>query len=82
MYGKTREKKANEQFSRPSVSLWGAPILFVEMSDGSMRLCLGDSELNKITSTKNYPLPNGALVFFMTFTTCKTIKALIILGWE
>nr|GFC89741.1 putative reverse transcriptase domain-containing protein [Tanacetum cinerariifolium] len=44
-------------FIRPSVSLWGAPILFVKNKDGSTRLCIDYHELNKITIRNRYPLP-------------------------
>ena len=27
-------------FIRPSVSLWGAPVLFVKKKDGTLRLCI------------------------------------------
>ncbi|XP_057543228.1 uncharacterized protein LOC130821457 [Amaranthus tricolor] len=44
-------------FIRPSVSPWGAPVLFVRKKDGSMRLCIDYREINKITIKNRYPLP-------------------------
>ncbi|GJZ83047.1 reverse transcriptase [Tanacetum coccineum] len=45
-------------FIRPSVSPWGAPVLFVtkEGSGRSMRLCIDYRELNRITICNRYPL--------------------------
>ncbi|GJT04152.1 hypothetical protein Tco_0838614 [Tanacetum coccineum] len=43
-------------FIRPSVSPWGAPVLFVKKKDGSMRLCIDYRELNRITIHNRYPL--------------------------
>ncbi|KAL8126189.1 hypothetical protein AgCh_013466 [Apium graveolens] len=42
---------------RPSVSPWGALVLFVKKNDGRMRLCIDYRELNKLTIKNRYPLP-------------------------
>ncbi|KAL8103504.1 hypothetical protein AgCh_027915 [Apium graveolens] len=42
---------------RPSVSPWGAPVLFVKKKDGSMRLCIDYREFNKLTIKNKYHLP-------------------------
>lgn len=44
-------------FIWPSVSPWGAPILFVKKKDGSIRMCIDYCELNMVTVKNKYPLP-------------------------
>nr|GEX35627.1 putative reverse transcriptase domain-containing protein [Tanacetum cinerariifolium] len=51
-------------FIRPSVSLWGAPVLFVKKKDGSMRLCIDYHELNRVTIRNRYPLPRIDDLFY------------------
>jgi hypothetical protein len=41
----------------PSTSPYGAPVLFVQKKDGSLRMCIDYRALNKITVRNQYPLP-------------------------
>eukprot|EP00253_Pinus_taeda_P018339 PITA_18339 len=41
----------------PSVSPWGAPVLFVKKKDGTLRMCIDYRQLNKLTIKNKYPLP-------------------------
>ena len=44
-------------FIRPSVSPWGAPVLFVKKKEGTLRLCMDYRQLNKLTVRNKYLLP-------------------------
>ncbi|MCO5596412.1 hypothetical protein L7F22_050474 [Adiantum nelumboides] len=44
-------------YIRPSVSPWGAPILFQKKKDGTFRLCIDYRWLNQYTIKNKYPLP-------------------------
>jgi len=43
---------------RPSDSPYGAPILFAQKADGTLRMCIDYRALNKVTIKNRYPLPN------------------------
>ncbi|KAG8478536.1 hypothetical protein CXB51_028289 [Gossypium anomalum] len=47
----------NRGFIRPSVSPWGAPVLFVKKKDGTIQMCIDYQQLNKLTIKNKYPLP-------------------------
>ena len=51
------QKLVDKGFIRPSVSPWGAAVLFVRKKDGSLRLCIDYRQLNKVTIWNKYPLP-------------------------
>ena len=44
-------------FIHPSHSPWGALVLFVKKTDGTLRMCIDYRELNKLTIKNKYPLP-------------------------
>ena len=51
------EELLSKGFIRPSISSWGAPVLFVKKKDGSLRLCIDYKRLNRVTICNQYPLP-------------------------
>ena len=51
------EELLSKGFIRPSISPWGAPVLFVKKKDESLRLCIDYRQLNKVTIRNQYPLP-------------------------
>ena len=51
-------------FIRPSNSPWGAPILFVNKKDDSLKMCNYNRQLNKVTIKNKYPLPQIDDLFY------------------
>ena len=51
-------------FIRPSVSPWGAPILFVKKKDGTLRMCIDYRQINKVTVKHKYLLPRIKDLFY------------------
>ena len=60
---KLKELKYQQQelldkgFIRPSVSPWGAPVIFVKKKDGTLWMCIDYQQINKMTVKNNYQLP-------------------------
>ncbi len=50
-------------FIRPSMSPWGAPVLFVKKKDRTLRLCIDYQQLNKVTMKNKYLLPRIDVLF-------------------
>lgn len=53
---KQLENLLEKKFVRPSVPLWGEPMLLVKNKDGSMRLCVYYRQLNKVIIKNKYRL--------------------------
>ncbi|XP_042448839.1 uncharacterized protein LOC122033740 [Zingiber officinale] len=64
------QKLLDRGFIRPSVSPWGAPVLFVKKKDGSLRLCIDYRRLNAVTVKNKYPLPHIEDLFDQLKNTC------------
>ena len=58
------EELLSKGFIRPSISPWGAPVLFVKKKDGSLRLCIDYRQLNRVTIYNQYPLPRIDELFY------------------
>jgi len=54
---KQMQELLDKGLMQPSVSPWGASVLFVRKKDGSMWLCIDYRELNRGTVKNKYPLP-------------------------
>ena len=54
---KQLEELLQKGFIRKSTSPWGAPVLFVVKSDGTLCLCIDYRQLNRVTIKNRYPLP-------------------------
>jgi hypothetical protein len=51
------EEILKKGYIRPSMSPWGAPVLFVRKKYVTLRLCIDFKQLNKVTVKNKYPLP-------------------------
>eukprot|EP00253_Pinus_taeda_P015011 PITA_15011 len=49
----------DKNYIRPSVSSWGAPVLFVKKNDGTLCMCIDYRQLNKLTIKKQIPLASN-----------------------
>jgi hypothetical protein len=50
------EELLNKGYICPSVSPWGAPVLFVKKKDETLRLCIDFRQLNKVIVKNKYHL--------------------------
>ena len=46
-----------KKYIQLNVSPWRAPVLFLKKKDGTLRLCIDDMQLNKVTVKNKYPFP-------------------------
>ena len=56
---------------RPSVSPWGAPMIFVKKKDGTLRVCIDYRQLNKLAVKNKYMLPRIDDLFNQHTERCK-----------
>jgi hypothetical protein len=69
-------------FVRPSISPYGAPILFVPKKDGGWRLCIDYRALNKITVRNQHPLPRIDEMFEQLHGSCVFSKLDLASGYH
>ena len=50
------QKLLDKGFIRPSVSPWGASVLFVKKKDGTLQMCINYQKINKVTVKNKYPM--------------------------
>ena len=50
-------------FVRPSVSPWGAPVLFIKKKDDTLQMCIDYRQINKVTMKNKYMFPRIEDIF-------------------
>ena len=60
-------------FIGPSISPWGAPVLFIRKKDGSLRMSIEYRQLNKVTIKNKLPSP-GLITCLTNFRVLVTSK--------
>jgi hypothetical protein len=58
------EEIMKKGYIHPSVSPWGAPVLFVKKKHGTLRMCIDFRRLNKVSVKNKYPLPRIDDLFY------------------
>jgi hypothetical protein len=57
------EEILKKGYIRPNVSPWGAPVIFIKKKDGTLRLFIDFSQLNKVTINNKYHFPRIDYLF-------------------
>jgi hypothetical protein len=57
------EEFLKKGYIRPSVSPWGAVVLYVKKKERTLRLCIYFIQLNKVIIKNKYPLPRIDYLF-------------------
>lgn len=53
-----------KDFTRPSISIWGAPVLFVKNKYVSIHMCINYRQLNKVAIKNKYLIPCIDVLFY------------------
>jgi hypothetical protein len=69
-------------FIHPSLSPWGAPVIFATKKDGTHRLCVDYRALNEVTIKNKYPLPRIDDLFDEICGACVFLKIDIRSGYH
>ena len=70
------------KYNRPSVSPWGALVLFVKNKYDTFRICIDYRQLNKMTIKNKYPLPRHYDLFDQIIGANIFLKIDIISGYH
>ena len=59
------QEMLEKKYIWPSVSPWGASVLFVKKKYGTLRLCIDYRQLNKVTVKNKYHFFLGLMTYFI-----------------